>query len=187
MNRAFRNHARERVEELSVASPLFPRPRRWAVWCIFTALLVGAGRAGEAKFDFAALQHRAQELAAESYRPAAKDRVPEWLRTLSYDDYRLIEFDPAHSLWRSEHLPFQVQFFHPGQLFNRVVGIAEIRDGRVEPIAFRRELFNYHQLKVGALPASLGFAGFRLLYPLTGPNDELGAFLGASYFRFLGA
>ena len=35
---------------------------------------------------------------------------------------------------------------------------------------------------------NLGFAGFRLHYPLNSPKvlDELIAFLGASYFRFLG-
>src|SRR3954466_9544402 len=144
-------------------------------------------RAAEGKFDFAGLQQRAKQIAAQPYVPPAQDRVPEWLRTLSYDDYRIIEFDAAHTLWRKEKLPFQVQFFHPGQLFNRVVNIAEVRGGRAEPVAFRREFFNYHQLKVGELPDTLGFAGFRLLYPLNQPSDELGAFLGASYFRMLGA
>jgi glucans biosynthesis protein len=38
------------------------------------------------------------------------------------------------------------------------------------------------------LPVNLGFAGFRLHYPLNSPKvfDELIAFVGASYFRFLG-
>ncbi len=31
----------------------------------------------------------------------------------------------------------------------------------------------------------MGFAGLRILYPLNKPGDELGAFLGVSYFRFL--
>jgi glucans biosynthesis protein len=31
----------------------------------------------------------------------------------------------------------------------------------------------------------MGFAGFRILYDLNKPGDELGAFLGASYFRLL--
>ena len=38
------------------------------------------------------------------------------------------------------------------------------------------------------IPANTGYAGFRILYPLNKTNqlDELGAFLGASYFRLLG-
>src|ERR1700759_4430684 len=38
------------------------------------------------------------------------------------------------------------------------------------------------------LPAELGFAGFRIHYPLNTPSykDELLVFLGASYFRVLG-
>jgi glucans biosynthesis protein len=147
--------------------------------------LGGLLRAAETKFDFETVRARARTLAAQPYVPPTKDRVPEWLRTLSYDDYRIIEFDAAHSLWRKEKLPFQMQFFHPGQLFNRVVAISEIRGGRAEPVAFRKDFFNYHQLKVGDLPDTLGFAGFKLLYPLNRPNDELGAFLGASYFRML--
>ncbi len=151
-----------------------------ACWFLVSPLF-----SAEEKFDFGRLQRRAQQLAAQPYAPPDRNRVPEWLRTLSYDNYRIIEFDAAHSLWRKEKLPFQVQFFHPGQLFNRVVNISEVRDGRAEPVAFRQDFFNYHQLKVGELPETLGFAGFRLLYSLNRPNDELGAFLGASYFRML--
>ena len=38
------------------------------------------------------------------------------------------------------------------------------------------------------LPINLGFAGFRLCFPVNAPHvwDEVVAFLGASYFRFLG-
>ena len=38
------------------------------------------------------------------------------------------------------------------------------------------------------MPVNLGFAGFRLHYPVNSPKvfDEVIAFLGASYFRFLG-
>ena len=38
------------------------------------------------------------------------------------------------------------------------------------------------------LPINLGFAGFRLRFPINAPHvwDEVIAFLGTSYFRFLG-
>jgi glucans biosynthesis protein len=159
------------------------RVRRWMLvgGCAFGWL----ARASDAPFSFETVQQRARLIAERPYVAPSRDAVPEWLRTLSYDDYRVIEFDAARSLWRPEKLPFQVQFFHPGQLFNQPVKITQVRNGVTEPIAFRRDYFNYHQLKVGELPDTLGFAGFRLIYPLNRPNDELGAFLGASYFRFL--
>jgi hypothetical protein len=39
--------------------------------------------------------------------------IPEFLTTLSYDEYRDIRFDTKRSLWR-ERGNFQVQFVHPG-------------------------------------------------------------------------
>ena len=146
------------------------------------AVMADARGATPAFFD--GLRARAQLLAQKPYLADTR-QIPAWLRDLSYDDYRIIEFDAVQSIWRREGLPFQVQFFHPGNLFRHVVNVSELRDGRVVSIPFRRDLFNYHSLKTRELPESLGFAGFRLLYPLNRPNDELGSFLGASYFRML--
>jgi len=137
-----------------------------------------------ANFDFETLRYRAKLLAAQPYVPPA-NRVPEWLLRLSYDEHRLIRFDPDRSWWRRENLPFQLQFFHPGFVQNRTVQISEIDDGQAEPIPFSSKLFDYDRLKTGELPANMGFAGFRMLYALNKPNDELGAFQGASYFRML--
>ena len=64
-----------------------------------------------------------------------------------------------------------------------------LRDGIPAPIPYASNLFDYGHNKIaGALPVNLGFAGFRLQYPLNAPHvmDEVIAFLGASYFRFLG-
>jgi glucans biosynthesis protein len=157
------------------------------VIAFFTAILIfiPAVLAADEPFSFEVLRRTARELAAKPYVAPSANSVPEWLRKLNYDEARLIEFDRNRNLWRRDGLPFQVQFFHPGNLYNTVVHLHEIRGGRVEPIEFRRDYFNYHQLKVGELPPTLGFAGFRLVYPLNHPDDELGAFLGASYFRFL--
>ena len=57
------------------------------------------------------------------------------------------------------------------------------------PIPYATNLFDYGRTKVDAnLPINLGFAGFRLRFPINAPHvwDEVVAFLGASYFRFLG-
>ena len=64
-----------------------------------------------------------------------------------------------------------------------------LRDGIPAPIPYTAGLFDWGRNKPPAnLPINLGFAGFRLHYPLNAPHvmDEVIAFLGASYFRFLG-
>lgn len=150
---------------------------------------VAAAGASEETFDFARLRERAQALAAKPHVPPRAD-VPEWLRKLSYDELRRIEFDGRESLWHREKLPFQVQFLHPGFLYDKTVRLHEVRGSRTAAIPFRREYFNYRALNVGELPATLGFAGFRVMFPYGGagqPHLEAGSFLGASYFRFLPA
>ena len=64
-----------------------------------------------------------------------------------------------------------------------------LRDGIPAPVPYAANLFDYGRNKIPAgLPINLGFAGFRLRYPLNAPHvmDEVIAFLGASYYRFLG-
>ena len=143
------------------------------------AVLHGAGDT----FDFEVLRFRAKMLADAPYSPPPT--APEWLRKLSYDEHRLIQFNAPRSLWRREGLPFQVQFFHPGYIFHQPVRVSVVSHRRTEPVEFDRDFFNYDKLEVGPLPSTMGFAGLRFLYPLNHADDELGVFLGASYFRFL--
>lgn len=150
-------------------------------------LLTAWAGAAEERFSLDVLKERARALAAAPH-VARQGGVPEWLRSLNYDDLRRIQFDGRESLWGREKLPFQLQFLHPGFLYDRSVRVAELRDKRPIPVPFRREYFNYHGLTPGEIPESLGFAGFRVMYPLEGPTappSEAGSFLGASYFRFL--
>ncbi|MEO6246271.1 MAG: glucan biosynthesis protein G [Opitutaceae bacterium] len=151
-------------------------------------VLAAVGAAAESPFDFAALRARAQALAAQPYAPP-QGTVPAWMRQLDYDALRRIEFLGQRSLWFEEKLPFQVQYLHPGYILDKMVHLHEVRDGRARDIPFSREYFNYLSLKPGETPDTLGFAGFRLMYPLAGPgarHSEIGSFAGASYFRFLG-
>jgi glucans biosynthesis protein len=46
-------------------------------------------------------------------------------------------------------------------------------------------MFDYGMNHVPSVPSTMGFAGLRILFPLNKPGDEIGAFLGVSYFRFL--
>jgi len=90
------------------------------------------------------------------------------------------------STWgRRDGLPFQLQFFHPGFIFSKTVQVSEVQNGEVTPVAFSPQLFDYGKNDLGQIPDTMGFSGFRILFPLNRAGDELGAFQGASYFRLL--
>jgi glucans biosynthesis protein len=55
----------------------------------------------------------------------------------------------------------------------------------VDPVEFSSKLFDYGMNHVPSVPSSMGFAGLRILYAVNKPGDELGSFLGGTYFRFL--
>jgi len=137
---------------------------------------------------FALVSERARELAAQPY-VAPAGRLPAELAALKYDGHRDIRFRPERALWRDAGLPFEVQFFHPGWLFADPVRVHEVtaagtREIRVDPRDFD---YGRNTLDPAAWPP-LGFAGFRVHYPLNSAayKDELAVFLGASYFRALG-
>ncbi len=165
----------------------------------FLAATVGAGLApliwpahgkaadGAAAFDFETVKDQARQLAATPYDgdfPA----LPDILSDLAYEQYGEIRFDPGRSQWNGECL-FQAQFFHRGFRFDRPVALHTVENGLTRTVAYDRNMFDYgpHGFE-DELPPDLGFAGFRLHYPVNTPAyaDEVAVFLGASYFRLLG-
>ena len=144
-------------------------------------------------FGFDDVYASARSLAEQPYRPL-DDQLPPLLRYLTYDEYQDIRFKPQRALWRDAHLPFQVQFFLPGFYYTHPVKINVIDDRGVHRVPFSPDLFAFGRLfaasrdSVQSLPATLGFAGFRLHYPINTPTveDEFAVFLGASYFRAIG-
>ena len=150
--------------------------------------LACASESAQVTLDYVA--KKAEQRAHKPFHSPRKD-LPAVLRqeNLDYDKYREIEFRHDRALWAEEELPFRVEFFHPGYLYQEPVKINEFTLTHVQPIRFVQDFFNYRGLKIQKqIPADTGYAGFRLLYPLNEPDkwDELGAFLGASYFRLLG-
>ncbi|MET0262666.1 MAG: glucan biosynthesis protein G [Rariglobus sp.] len=154
-----------------------------------TLISIGtAVRANDVAFDFEVLQFRAKTLAAKPYEDRP-NRVPESLRKLNYDQYRDIRFNPDSAWWRRDRLPFHLQFFHPGFIYNRTVQLSEINKGKVDLIRYDKDLFNFGANKdLGSIPGDMGFTGFRIHYPLNSQEyyDEVAVFQGASYFRALG-
>ena len=143
----------------------------------------------QAPFDLPDVESKARSLAAKPFQDTAGG-VPDFLLKVSYDQWREIRFRPEKSQWREEELPFELQFFHPGLFYNKMVIINLVTEDGVRELPFSPDLFSYgendFQQKVAS--AKLSFAGFRIHYPLNKPDykDEVAVFLGASYFRAVG-
>lgn len=162
-----------------------------AVGMIFCCHTQRAQAAGDAPaFGFSNVREMARGLAAKDFRPEQNSDLPEAFKKLSYDEYRRILFRPEHNLWKDDHVRFVAQFFQRGYLYQDPVKIHVLNRGQLGDVPFSPVLFDYDTNRVPKdLPASTQFGGFRLLYPLNKPDkmDEVAEFLGASYFRALGA
>jgi len=133
------------------------------------------------------LQRLAQDRASKPYRERSP-KLPQVLAQLGYEQYRDIRFRRTSALWY-DHAMFEVQFFHRGFTYDRRVNINEIVGNAVRAVPYNPAMFEFGKLVPPVkLPAELGFAGFRIHYPLNTPayKDEVIVFLGASYFRVLG-
>src|SRR5262245_3993983 len=165
--------------------PLFRFPWIAALVLIVPLLWFGEVNAKAAEpFGFPEVAEQAQRLATEPFK--APTAIPDFLSRLSYDDYRDIRFDTAQSLWKDGGGTFEVQFIHPGLFYRQAVGINTIDRSGVRPVPFSPALFTYGRNPFAdKVPADLGFAGFRIAYPLNKKEDRnhVLVFAGASYFR----
>lgn len=132
-------------------------------------------------FSAATVRNLARELAQQPFKPPDSN-LPAELKDLDYQAYRAIRFDPSKALWHDLKLKFTAEFFSRGYLFKDRVDLYEVVNGQATKIAYRAQLFSS---KIKLPMNDVGFAGFRLHYPLNRPDyyDEICAFLGASYFR----
>jgi glucans biosynthesis protein len=144
-----------------------------------------------AAFGFDDVAREAAALARRPYQsaPPADARMA----ALSYDEYRDLRFKPERARWRDGGSPFSLQFFPLGRGFTRplrLYEIAEAGDGQARVLEVPAADFQVGQVATAAGVQPLpGAAGWRLSYPLLQPDrhDEVVVFLGASYFRAIGA
>lgn len=178
---------------VSAIAPGLPAPLRCGAAGVALGLALGLALAVPAiaqAFSLDDVAAKAETLAREEYLDH-RESPPLWLLagSMSYDAWRDIRFNPERSLWRSEGLPFQVQFFHPGIWYNRSISVDTVDGGVVRPVPFDIHSFDYGKNDFGSrIPADIGWAGFRIHAPLRTKDyyDELVVFLGATYFRALG-
>ncbi|MCL4109425.1 UNVERIFIED_CONTAM: hypothetical protein GTU68_043653 [Idotea baltica] len=145
-----------------------------------------------ADFDESLVIERARELAEKPY--VVPPELPKPLRDLNYDQYRAIQPSEKGTIWKAAGLPFRLEFFHPGYLFQKPVkmNFVDSYTNEITRFPFDSELFDYSKLVLDENfdPGKIaGYAGFRIQFPIhENPKnfDEIGSFLGASYFRLLG-
>lgn len=150
---------------------------------------LAAGFSAVQAMDWNALGELARQRAQSPFQPVG-DKLPVDLAALDYDQMRDIRFRTERSLWRDRSLPFEAQFFHLGLYQKQAVRLHELSPEGASDLPYRSADYNMGRNTVDPTAwGDLGHAGFRLHYPLnnTAYKDELVVFLGASYFRALGA
>jgi len=127
----------------------------------------------------------ALKMAQEDYLTASP-ALPRSLRELTADQYKLIRWNDEKTLWRKEGLPFQVRFFHPGHIYDRQIDIYEVNKQGTQKKTYSRQAFEFDPRLEGLKFFNvIGYAGFRLMYPINRPEqlDEVLRFLGGSDFQ----
>lgn len=153
--------------------------------CIASALGCLPTQAAAGSFGMAQVISRARILATRPYQ--APPETPARYAKLDYSQWHDIQYRRKRALWQDRH--FHVQFAPAGYLYKHKIKMNVVDSSGVRPVKSSPGLFSYSKNTVGTtVTRAIGFAGFRLLYPINRPGkyDEVISFLGASYFRALG-
>ncbi len=132
--------------------------------------------------SFDDLKQAASRLSRIPY--SASPQVSTNWSNLSYVDYTAIRFRSGHALWGLQQLPFRIEFMHPGYVHRDTIELHEVVNDQTHRIPFSTSLFKYEPLQIDSGTVS-NFAGFKIVSANPEPR-EVGAFIGASYFRFVG-
>lgn len=138
----------------------------------------------EAPFSPEWLIEKARTLAGKDYTPVPL--IPEPWRTLSYDDFSHIWFDPRNAIWVDQDRPVKLDLFTAGLYVDRPTQINIVEDGIAKTLGYDLSLFdktdNFPQMPVDE---TMGYSGFRLRRELNAAEifEEFMVFHGASYFR----
>jgi glucans biosynthesis protein len=127
-------------------------------------------------------------LSESAFQPRVT-RLPPELDQLDWDAWRVIRFRNEPDPIQDPTGRYKLGVFHLGHLFKTEVKINLVVNGATKAFDYSPKNFEYAQAGFGKnLPANLGYAGFRISFPLNSAKtfDELISFVGASYFRFLG-
>lgn len=151
----------------------------------------GALRLGDPEpFSFDALVDEARSRAGRDYRPRTRPSS-EIVEQIGYAQHGELRFDPDNALHAEGPGAYPVTFFHLGRFFPAPVAMYVVEGEAAREIGYDSALFEMPDDNPAAeLPADSGFAGFRFQESRARPDwrsQDWVAFLGASYFRAIGA
>ena len=127
--------------------------------------------AGAARFGYDDVVRRARELAAAALRRHRAARCPSRSPGSISTPSATSASGPTGRCWADAAARSGCRCSIPGFLFTRPVTVNVIRDGIPTPVPYSASLFDYGRNKFDRpLPVNLGFAGFRLHYPLNDPK-----------------
>lgn len=172
-----------------------PFTRRDALTALALAALPLSARAadtprlGEASaFSFDWLKARAAALAKTAYQARLPQSAAE---TIDYDAHGKIKFLPERALFADGSGPYPAEFFHLGRYFQKGVKMFALAKGEAREVLYDTALFSMPgDSPAKAMPQDAGFAGLRLQESTKRKDwrtQDWLAFLGASYFRSIGA
>lgn len=140
-------------------------------------------------FSYEALVKRAAALAARPYSPPSA--VSDAVRKLDYEAWGRIHFRTEDALFADGPSVYPATFFHLGQFFQKPVTIHVVEGGKSRQIFYSSDYFDMPgDSPARQLPDKSGFAGFRLQESRSRSDwrtQDWIAYLGASYFRAIGA
>jgi glucans biosynthesis protein len=141
-------------------------------------------------FSFDALIERAAALAKAPYQSPPKP-MPEIVQQIDYDAWGSIRYRPEAALFAGGPSMYPATFFHVGQFFQKSVKMHALERGVAREILYSPDYFSMPKDSIARqLPPDTGFAGFRLQESRKRADwrtQDWIAFLGAAYFRAIGA
>jgi glucans biosynthesis protein len=129
-------------------------------------------------------------MAGEAYSPPRRPN-PELTSQIDYDEHGAIKYRRDHALFGNGGGAYPVTFFPLGKFFPKRIEMHVVRDGEAREIRYSHAYFDIPaDNPADRLPEDTGFAGFRLhesRHRDDWRTQDWVAFLGASYFRTIGA
>jgi glucans biosynthesis protein len=142
-------------------------------------------------FSFEELKATAKRIAAAPYAEPRRP-APDIVGKIDYQAWGQISFDMDHALYADGPGRFPVSFFHLGMFFQKAVEMNVVQGAGAREIIYDQSYFAIPADSIAKqLPQGAGFAGLRIQEPKGGALDwrrnDWVAFLGAAYFRAIGA